>query len=95
MPKRNTRPNFIACLLRVSLAALKAKYDPGNWSGSTKTSGRLPSDQQPDNLSPEDIQKLKKAEAEALDGKPLRGTCRPGRCNGAALAPPGRRRRAG
>lgn len=55
----------------MSLAALKAKYDPGNWSGSTKTSGRLPSDQQPDNLSPEDIQKLEKAEAEALDGKPL------------------------
>jgi hypothetical protein len=53
----------MACLLRVSLAALKANYDPGNLVRFNQESGRLPSDQQPDNLSPEDIQKLEKAEA--------------------------------
>jgi hypothetical protein len=57
----------------VNLAALKAKYDPGNWSGSTKASGRLPSEQRPDNLSPEDIQKLEKAEVEALEWQAAEG----------------------
>jgi hypothetical protein len=62
LPKRNTT-KFHGLPLRGSLAALKATTIRVTWSGSTKTSGRLPSDQQPDNLSSEDIQKLEKAEA--------------------------------